>query len=75
LLHLTCKFLNSGTSGALTTELALSISFGQNRRVVSRVIPFYIPKGFKPRVKVKIAPASAAARVIEFRSAEAKKPA
>jgi hypothetical protein len=42
---------------------------------MGRVIPFYIPDGFNPRVKVKEAAQREAGRVIEFRHAETKKPA
>jgi hypothetical protein len=40
---------------------------------MGRVIPFHIPDGFKPRVK-EVAQHEAG-KVIEFRPAEAKKPA
>ena len=42
---------------------------------MSRVIPFYVPEGFKLRVSVKTAPKPTLAKVIEFRPVEEKKPA
>jgi hypothetical protein len=42
---------------------------------MSRVVPFYIPDGFKPKVKVKWVAQRDAVKVIEFRPVEAKKPA
>ena len=45
------------------------------RRVMGRVIPFHIPDGFKPRMKVKEVAQREAGKVIEFRPAEAKRPA
>ncbi len=42
---------------------------------MGRVIPFYIPDGFKPRARGKEGAQREASKVIEFRPAEAKKPA
>jgi len=42
---------------------------------MGRVIPFCIPDGFKPSVKVKWAAQREAGKVIEFRPAQVKKPA
>ena len=48
---------------------------GGKGKLVSRVIPFYVPACFKSRTKAKSAPTGPLAKVIEFRPAEAKKPA
>jgi len=42
---------------------------------MGRVVPFYIPDSFKPRVRTKSETQREPARVIEFRPAKVKKPA
>ncbi len=42
---------------------------------MSRVIPFYVPGGFKPRAKVKWVAQGEPGKLIEFRPAKAKKTA
>lgn len=42
---------------------------------MGRVIPFYIPDGFRTRVKVKWVAQREGSKVIEFRCTKVKKPA
>lgn len=45
-----------------------------NRRIMKRVIPFYVPNNFKPKATIDAIPRRSA-KVIEFRPSEVKKPA
>jgi hypothetical protein len=64
LRHLTLRFVNRQVK-----------DFRQQRRAVSRVIPFYVPKSFRLPVKVQEVPSRSLAKVIEFRPSAVKKPA
>ena len=73
-LHLTGNFWKSckrvGCKAIGIGRLALTAI---ERRVMGRLIPFYIPEGFKPQRKWL--PASALGRILQFRPAEVKQSA
>jgi len=42
---------------------------------MGKVIPFYVPDAFRTKAKAQLVPQREQAEVIQFRSADAKKPA
>lgn len=76
LLHLKDKSQITGNEAARKPDCDwIRVRLWHKAEVMSRVIPFYVPDTFKPKTTPKGVGKREPAKVIQFRPAEAKKPA